>query len=119
MSRRGGPVESPTAEVAFRREIAPWTLLGLTLGLVEGATAAVLIKKTFADAGDPWMVNLAVAFVSGAPALANVVSFVWANLAHGRSRIGLMVGLQAGFALLVGVVGGGPRPLSGVGRAHG
>jgi hypothetical protein len=52
-------VESPAAEVAFRREIAPWALLGLTLGLVEGATAAVLIKKTFADAADPWMVNLA------------------------------------------------------------
>jgi hypothetical protein len=102
------------AEAAFRREIAPWTLLGLTLGLVEGATAAVLIKKTFADAGDPWMVNLAVAFVSGAPALSNVVSFVWANLAHGRARIGLMVGLQAGFAILVGLLGAAPRELSGL-----
>jgi hypothetical protein len=102
------------AEAAFRREIAPWALLGLTLGLVEGATAAVLIKKTFADAGDPWMVNLAVAFVSGAPALSNVVSFVWANLAHGRARIGLMVGLQAGFAILVGLLGVAPRELSGL-----
>ena len=36
--------ESLSAEAAFRREIAPWALLGLTLGLVEGATAAVLIK---------------------------------------------------------------------------
>ena len=52
----------------------------------------------------PWIVNLAVAFVSGAPALSNVVSFVWANLAHGRARIGLMVGLQATFAILVGLV---------------
>ena len=114
MSRWSGPVESPAAEVAFRREIAPWALLGLTLGLVEGATAAVLIKKTFADAADPWMVNLAVGFVSGAPALSNVVSFVWANLAHGRSRIGLMVGLQAGFAILVGLLGVAPRALGGL-----
>ena len=96
--RSGRPADSLTAEAAFRREIASWALLGLTLGLVEGATAAVLIKKTFAHAADPWIVNLAVAFVSGAPALSNVVSFVWANLAHGRARIGLMVGLQAGFA---------------------
>ena len=101
------------AEAAFRREIAPWALLGLTLGLVEGATAAVLIKKTFATAGSPWIVNLAVAFVSGAPALSNVVSFVWANLAHGRARIGLMVGLQAMFALLVGLLGIAPRALVG------
>ena len=52
MSGRGAP-ESLAAEAAFRREIAPWALLGLTLGLVEGATAAVLIKKTFAHAADP------------------------------------------------------------------
>ena len=102
------------AEAAFRREIASWALLGLTLGLVEGATAAVLIKKTFATAASPWIINLAVAFVSGAPALSNVVSFVWANLAHGRSRIGLMVGLQAGFAVLVGLLGVAPRALSGL-----
>src|SRR6188768_3438868 len=114
MPDRGAPAESLTAEAAFRREIAPWALLGLTLGLVEGATAAVLIKKTFMHAADPWLVNLAVAFVSGAPALSNVVSFVWANLAHGRARIGLMVGLQAGFAVLVGLLGVAPRALGGL-----
>jgi len=108
------PADSPTAEAAFRREIASWALLGLTLGLVEGATAAVLIKKTFATAASPWIVNLAVAFVSGAPALSNVVSFVWANLAHGRARIRLMVGLQAAFALLVGLLGVAPRALGGL-----
>jgi len=106
--------ESLAAEAAFRREIAPWALLGLTLGLVEGATAAVLIKKTFADAASPWLVNLAVAFVSGAPALSNVVSFVWANIAHGRARIRLMVMLQATFALLVGMLGVAPRVLGGL-----
>jgi len=106
--------DSPTSEAAFRREIASWALLGLTLGLVEGATAAVLIKKTFADAADPWIVNLAVGFVSGAPALSNVVSFVWANIAHGRARIGLMVSLQAGFAILVGLLGVAPRALGGL-----
>jgi MFS family permease len=116
MAARAAP-QPLSAEAAFRREIAPWALLGLTLGLVEGATAAVLIKKTFAHAADPWVVNFAVAFVSGAPALSNVVSFVWANLAHGRSRIGLMVRLQATFAVLVGLLGVAPRGLSGLGVA--
>ena len=114
MTRRGTAADSLPAESAFRREIASWALLGLTLGLVEGATAAVLIKKTFANAASPWIVNLAVAFVSGAPALSNVVSFVWANLAHGRARIGLMVALQAGFAILVGLLGVAPRALGGL-----
>jgi hypothetical protein len=110
----GRPADSLAAEAAFRREIAPWLLLGLTLGLVEGATAAVLIKKTFADAAEPWLVNFAVAFVSGAPALSNVVSFIWANVAHGRARIGIMVGLQALFAVLVGLLGLAPRVVGGL-----
>jgi Major Facilitator Superfamily len=114
MSERDRPADSLAAEAAFRREIVSWALLGLTLGLVEGATAAVLIKKTFAHAGSPWIVNLAVAFVSGAPALSNVVSFVWANLAHGRARIRLMASLQAAFAILVGLLGVAPRALAGL-----
>lgn len=104
---------SPLTEAMFRREIGPWALLGLTLGLVEGATAAVLLKRSFA-ASDPGAVNLAVAFVSGAPALSNVVSFVWANIAHGRARVTLLVALQAAFAVLVGIVGLAPRATAGL-----
>lgn len=104
---------SALAEAMYRREIAPWALLGLTLGLVEGATAAILLKRSFGSA-DPLAVNLAVAFVSGAPALSNVVSFVWSNIAHGRARVGLLVALQAAFAALVGLVGLAPRATAGL-----
>jgi hypothetical protein len=101
-----GPVVTPSvlAEGIFRREIVPWGLLGLTLGLVEGATAAVLVKQHFAGVAPLLVVNFAVALVSGAPAFSNVLSFVWANVAHGRARVRLMVALQAAFALLVGCV---------------
>jgi hypothetical protein len=101
----GHPVRpSSLAEGIFRREILPWGLLGFTLGLVEGATAAVLVKQHFAGAASVFMVNLAVALVSGAPAFSNVLSFVWANIAHGRARVQLMVALQAAFAVVVGCV---------------
>jgi hypothetical protein len=101
---RGQPARpSPLAESIFQREVLSWGLLGLTLGLVEGATAAVLVKQHFAGA-TAGSVDLAVAMVSGAPAFANVLSFAWANLAHGRARVQLMVALQALFALLVGCV---------------
>ena len=88
----------------FRREVLPWGLLGLALGLVEGATAAVLVKQHFGAAAPAAVVDLAVALVSGAPAFSNVLSFVWANLAHGRARVQLMVALMAAFALLIGCV---------------
>jgi hypothetical protein len=98
----------------LRRELLPWALLGLTLGMVEGATAAVLLKHRFQGGADPFAVNLAVGLVSGAPALSNVLSFVWANLAHARSRVRLVVALQAAFAVAVGVVGLAPAATGGL-----
>jgi Major Facilitator Superfamily len=105
---------SALAEGIFRREIVPWGLLGLALGLVEGATAAVLVKQHFGAVAPAVAVNLAVALVSGAPAFSNVLSFVWANVAHGRARVQLMVGLQAAFALLVGCVTFASRAAGGL-----
>jgi len=111
-----GPAVRPSAlaEGIFRREILPWGLVGLALGLVEGATAAVLVKQHFAGAAPVFVVNLAVALVSGAPAFANVLSFVWANVAHGRARVQLIVMLQAAFALLVGCVAFASRAAGGL-----
>jgi Major Facilitator Superfamily len=105
---------SNLAEALYRREIWPWTLAGFTLGLVEGATAAVLVKRGFTGLAPLATVNLAVAFVSGAPALSNMVSFLWANVAHGRERIRLVMLLLAAFALLVGMIGLSPRASSGL-----
>jgi hypothetical protein len=105
---------STFAEGTFRREIVPWGLLGLSLGLVEGATAAVLVKRHFADVASPLVLNLAVSLVSGAPAMSNVISFIWANVAHGRERVRLIVGLQGVFALLVGLVSLAPRGSGGL-----
>ncbi len=104
MSRAAEVRPSTIVEAIFRREVVPWALLGLTLGLVEGATAAVLVKSHFAGAVSSLALNLAVGLVSGAPAMSNVLSFVWANLAHGRERIRLLVALQAAFALVVGLI---------------
>jgi len=102
------------AEGIFRREILPWGLAGIPLGLVEGATAAVLVKQHFAGVAPVYVVNLAVALVSGAPAFSNVLSFVWANVAHGRARVQLMVALLGAFALLVGCVSLASRAAGGL-----
>ena len=105
---------SNLVEGIFRREVLPWTLLGFTSGLVEGATVAVLVKKGYAGAAPPSAVNFAVALVSGAPALANIVSFAWANLAHGRARVSLLAWIQAAFALSVGLIALAPEGSGGL-----
>jgi MFS family permease len=110
MTRAPGPV----VMALYRRELLPWTLAGCTLGLVEGATAAVLVKRGFTGLVPAEMLNLAVAVVSGSPALANMTSFVWANLAHGREKIRLLVWLLAAFGAVVGVIGLSPRASTGL-----
>jgi len=52
--------------------------------------------------------------VSGAPALANLSSFAWAILALGRPRIGVLVTLQALFALAVGLIAFAPLAEGGL-----
>jgi MFS family permease len=105
---------SQLAVALYRRELLPWLLAGCTLGLVEGATAAVLIKRGFAEAVPREQLNLAVAFVSGSPALANMTSFLWANLAHGLERVRLLVSLLALFGLTVGALGFLPNASRGL-----
>jgi hypothetical protein len=101
----------------YRRELVPWLLAGCALGLVEGATAAVLIKRGFAGHADPELLNLAAAFVSGSPALANLTSFLWANLAHGREKVRLLVLLLAVFGVVVASIGLLPRASAGLALA--
>jgi hypothetical protein len=55
-----------------------------------------------------------VAVVSGAPSLANIVSFAWANLAHGRARVGVLASIQAVFAVAVGLVALAPAGSAGL-----
>jgi MFS family permease len=98
----------------FSRERLPWALMGLTLGLVEGATVAVFVKQAYSGVLALSTVNYAVSLVTGAAALANIVSFVWANLAHGRARVGLLVGLQAAFACAVGLIAFAPQAGGGL-----
>ena len=101
-------------EVIYRREALPWALLGMASGLVEGGTVAVLVKKGYAGLVSPHWVDFAVALVSGAPALANISSFAWANLAHGRARIQVLALLQASFAVAVGLVALAPVAAGGL-----
>jgi Major Facilitator Superfamily len=102
------------ANALYRRELLPWTLAGCALGLVEGAAAAVLVKQGFAGLVAPDLVNLAVAFVSGSPALANMTSFMWANLAHGRDKVRWLVMLLACFGAVVALIGVTPRASAGL-----
>ncbi len=99
----------------YRRELIVWSLLPVALGAAEGGVAGVLAKSAFEGTVRPATLSLAVAVLQGAPALANVVSFLWAALGHGRNKIRLIAALQILMTLLVGMIALAPRSGAGLG----
>ena len=74
----------------YARELAAWSVLPLMLGVVEGGVVAVLAKTYYAGTVTPATLNMTVAILAGAPAFANIVSFLWAAASHGREKIRML-----------------------------
>ena len=98
----------------YRRELVVWLLLPVALGAAEGGVVGVLAKSAFEGTVRPATLSLAVAVLQGAPALANVVSFLWAALGHGRNKIRLIAALQVLMTLLVAMIALAPRSAAGL-----
>jgi hypothetical protein len=100
----------------LRGERRTWTLIYVCLGVVEGGTAAVMVRSLFGDAVAGIAVDLVLAVVSAAPAWANLVSLAYARRAQGRPKIQflrpLLVAMSvcvAGLALLPSAAPGSRR----------
>jgi MFS family permease len=98
----------------YRREIVASFFLPVMLGAAEGGVVSVIAKNAFDGVvADRWL-NIAVAVLSGSPAFANVTSFLWANLSHGRHKIRFLVGLQVAASILVALIALSPRNATGL-----
>ena len=99
----------------YARELVSWMFLPLMLGAVEGGTMAIIVKKAFAgtDVPDRWL-DWAVAAVTAAPNVANLTSFAWASLAHGRPKVKFIATLQWITAVLVAAIALCPHNIFGL-----
>ena len=93
----------------YRRELAAWIFLPVMLGAVEGSVAGVLAINAFKGTVPEWLLNISVAVCTGAPAVANITSFLWASLSHGRHKIRFLVCLQLAAASLVAMISLAPE----------
>ena len=92
----------------YGRELSAWCLLPLMLGALEGGVVAVIAKTVFSASVHTRWLNLAVAILVGAPAFANVVSFLWVAASHGRPKIRFLVALQVAVAVCVALIAVAP-----------
>ena len=90
-----------------------WTLIYLCLGIIEGGTAAVMVRSLFGDAVAGIVVDLVLAVVSAAPAWANLASLVYARRAQGRAKIEFLRPLLVAMAVCVGALA--LLPVGGIG----
>jgi hypothetical protein len=97
----------------LRYERRAWTLIYLCLGLVEGGTAAVMVRALFGDQAPPLAVDLVVALVSAAPAWANLASMAYASRAQGQRKVAFLFPLLLVLAACVGALA--LVPVSGAG----
>lgn len=103
------------ARTLMPREVQVNALMAVTLGALEGGLLGVIVKTGFDGVAGAATVNFAVALVTGAPALANVASLGFANLAHGRSKtvwVSALMAITAIGALMIALA-----PISAFGLA--
>jgi len=98
----------------YRRELTASFFFPIALAAVEGAVIAVLVMNAYAGLVDKRMLAYAVGLLGSAGELANITSFLWAAVAHGRDKVKLIAGLQGVVVLMVGVVALSPRTAAGL-----
>src|SRR5215218_5720336 len=86
-------------DLSFERRA--WTFIYLCLGLVEGGTAAVMVRALFGEQAPKIVVDLVLALVSSAPAWSNLASLAYARRAQGRPKIAFLVPLLVALCLCV------------------
>ncbi|MDA1008334.1 MAG: MFS transporter [Planctomycetota bacterium] len=86
----------------YARELLSWLFLPFMLGAMEGGALGVVVNKVFSgtEGIDQGQLNIAVACVTAAPNVANLASFMWAALAHGRRKVPFIATLQVGTCIL-------------------
>jgi hypothetical protein len=91
-----------------------WTLIYLCLGLVEGGTAAVMVRSLFGDQVSRLVVDLVLAVVSSAPAWSNLASMHYARLAQGRPKVAFLFPLLLAMTACVAALALVPRSATGL-----
>lgn len=98
----------------FDYERRAWTAIYGALGLVEGGTAAVMVRALFADQAPALVVDLTLAMVSSAPMWANLASLAYARRAQGRPKVAFLQPLLIALCVVVASLALVPRSPAGL-----
>lgn len=101
------------ARRSYSLELITVICFSTTLGIVEGGVISNIAKRRFERVVEAEALNFYVALLFAAPDLANILSFFWSGLSHGRAKIPLINLLQLCVILLIALMA--LTPVSGAG----
>ena len=99
----------PESRTHYKRELLAWAFLPMMMGAIEGGVVGVLTKRLFSGTVDELMLDWAVAALAAAQGFANISSFVWAGISHGKHKIRFLTMLKIAVIILIAVVSLVPR----------
>jgi len=79
----------------YQRELIASIFFPIALAAVEGSVAAVLVKNAYTGVVGGTRLALTVGLIGSAGEVANLSSFLWVALAHGRRKVRFIATLQA------------------------
>lgn len=98
----------------YRRELLSAFLFPFGLAAVEGAVVGAIVKSSYEPVAEELTLNIVVGLLMAMPELANITSFVWAGVAHGRDKVRLIAVLQAVVVAMAMIVALAPRSADGL-----
>lgn len=104
----------PLTRANYARELTASAFLPWMIAIVEGGVIGVVVKKFFEGAVDPVLLSYAVATLTAAPAFANITSFIWVRLTHGRHKIRSVTTLQCVIAGTIASIALAPQNEAGL-----
>ena len=104
----------PLSRHNYRREIVASMFLPWIIAAVEGGVIGVIVRKYFDGVVGDGPLNYAVAVLTAAPAFANITSFVFVRLSHGRHKVRTINLIQLAIAALATGIALAPKSAAGL-----
>jgi MFS family permease len=105
---------SSLARRNYRLELRYAFLFSTVLAFVEGGILGVIVRNSFDGIVPAARLNFMVALLMATPEVANITSFLWTALAHGRHKVRFINALQCVLLVAVLAIAFTPRTESGL-----
>lgn len=98
----------------YARELRAAFFLPWAIAATEGGVIGFIVRKLYEGVVDDTTLNYFAGALIAAPALANITSFLWAILAHGKRKIPFITALQLGLLICIAFIAIAPKSPAGL-----